>query len=267
MQDTDLKHVQQVILSIMKDIDQLCTQNGIEYYLVAGSALGAVRHKGFIPWDDDLDILMTDDNYQKFCAVCQTQLDIEKYFFQKALIDWKLNFSKIRLKGTYMEEVEADQTVAKENRGIFIDIFKLDNVSDNKWMQYWQYICAKVWLTYMLQTRTFHSASLQKKIVMLCSKILSIPFVGKFFRYQVEKYNRQLANHYGFFFGRTRFHNAIIKKEVLGKPTRVPFEDMKLPIPEKVDKHLTSLYGDYMQLPPKDKRQPLHLTGIKFGKY
>ena len=75
---TDLQHLQKVILYIMKDIDKLCRKNGIEYYLFGGSAIGAVRHKGFIPWDDDLDIVMDHNNYERFIQVCRGQLDTEK---------------------------------------------------------------------------------------------------------------------------------------------------------------------------------------------
>jgi lipopolysaccharide cholinephosphotransferase len=267
MQQTELKHLQQVLLYIIKDIDKLCTLHGIEYYLTGGSALGAIRHRGFIPWDDDLDILMTSDNYKKFCHICKTELDTQKYYFQEGLIDWHLNFSKIRLKGTYMEEVEADYSIAKENRGIFVDIFKLDNVSSSKWKQFWQYFCAKVWLSYMLGRRTYQSASGKQKRMMFFANILSIPAIKKFFHHQVERYDNCAVDYYGLFFGRTRFHNSIMKREVYGHPVRVPFEDIELPVPEKVHEHLIGLFGNYMQLPPEEKRRPIHTTGIDFGKY
>ena len=75
---TELRHLQLVILHIMKDIDALCAKNNIEYSLNGGSAIGAIRHKGFIPWDDDLDIQMTPTNYKKFIKVCREQLEKEK---------------------------------------------------------------------------------------------------------------------------------------------------------------------------------------------
>ena len=79
---TELRHLQMVILGIIKDIDELCRKKNIEYYLLGGSAIGAIRHKGFIPWDDDLDIIMTSDNYIKFLRICKEQLDKEKYYLQ-----------------------------------------------------------------------------------------------------------------------------------------------------------------------------------------
>jgi lipopolysaccharide cholinephosphotransferase len=251
----------------MKDIDELCTYYGIEYYLFSGSTLGAVRHQGFIPWDDDLDIIMTSANYEKFCHICKTKLDKQKYYFQEGLIDWHLNFSKIRLKGTYINEVEADNSIAKENQGIFVDIFKLDNVCNSKLGQYWQYFCAKVWLSYLLSCRTYKSASGKKKIMIFFSRILSIAAVEKFFRYQVEKYNKKSTDFYGCFFGRTKFHNSIMKKEIYGTPVRIPFENAKFPIQENADKYLTITFGNYMQYPPEERRNPLHIMKIDYGNY
>ena len=87
---TELRHLQLVILSIVKDIDKLCRNNDIEYYLFGGSAIGAIRHKGFIPWDDDLDIIMDHSNYDKFVKVCREQLDANKYFFQEGCVNLEL---------------------------------------------------------------------------------------------------------------------------------------------------------------------------------
>ena len=98
-----VKHLQRVILGIITDIDALCQKNSIDYYLVGGSTIGAVRHKGFIPWDDDLDIIMTHANYEKFIKVCNEQLDREKYYFQEGRKDWPLNYSKVRLRHTRIE--------------------------------------------------------------------------------------------------------------------------------------------------------------------
>ena len=87
---TELRHLQLVILDIIKDIDIVCKNNGIEYYLLGGSAIGAIRHKGFIPWDDDLDIIMTHSNYNRFLKVCKEQLNSNKYYVQEGLVDCRL---------------------------------------------------------------------------------------------------------------------------------------------------------------------------------
>ena len=263
---TDLQHLQSVILGIMKDIDELCKKNNIEYYLLGGSALGAIRHKGFIPWDDDLDIIMDHQHYYKFIKVCREQLDPNKYYIQEAFVDWPMLFSKIRLKGTYFEEPGASDT-DKEKRGIFLDVFKLDNAPSSSLKKKWQYVCGKYLLCYCLSQRGYKEASLKKKILMALAMPLKVKSLRKYFEHQLVKYNNQNTKEYGTFGERYRFKATFYSKILFGKPFYVPFEDTMLPVPEKYDEMLTQLFGDYMTPPPEKERVGWHLKGIDFGKY
>ena len=262
---TQLEHLQKVILSIAKDVDDICVKNKIEYYLLGGSAIGAIRHKGFIPWDDDFDIIMDAINYKKFITVCRTQLDKNKYYFQEGVKDWPLPFSKVKLKGTHLREFEGIGD--GETDGIYMDIFKMDNVSDNPLIARWQYFCGKVYLAYQLSVRSYKSATLKKRILMALSFPLKSKLIRDWVLYQTTKYNDKETNYYGFFFGRTRFHNSVVRKELYGTPQYVPFEDSMFPVPEQYHKYLTQMFGDYMQLPPIEQRKGLHLISVDCGKY
>lgn len=263
---TQLEHLQKVILSIAKDVDELCKKNNIEYYLLGGSAIGAIRHQGFIPWDDDFDIIMDSKNYEKFVHVCKEQLDREKYSFQEGLKDWPLYFSKVRLKGTILQEGES-YAEDDDMKGIYVDIFKMDNVSSNPLIAHWQYFCGKYYLCYQLLQRTYLSANLKKRLMMILAAPCKISCIRNFFKLQVEKYNGKETDYYGFFYGRTKFRSAVIKKTIFGKPVRVPFEDTEFPIAEHYHEYLTQVFGDYMQLPPEEQRVGLHLVSVDFGKY
>jgi len=262
---TELRHLQLVILSIIRDIDELCIKHNIEYFLLGGSAIGAIRHKGFIPWDDDLDIIMTEDNYKKFLSVCKTELNQNKYTLQEGEKDWDVPFSKVRLKGTKLVEVEGSPD--EDMQGIFVDIFKLDNAYSSKILQYWQYLCGKIYLSYTLSRRSYKSASYKKKVLMTLAYPLRIKFIRDFFRHQASRLNSREADYLCFLYGRTKFHNTFIKREIYGKPLRVPFEDLMLPVPEHYDAYLTQMFGNYMQLPPVEQRCSLHGISIDFGKY
>ena len=187
---TELRHLQNVILSIMKDMDKLCQENGIEYYLLGGSAIGAIRHKGFIPWDDDLDIIMSHDNYDKFIEVCKTKLDTNKYYLQEGGKDWPLCFSKIKLHGTRLEEYEGS-CIPEDRRGIYIDVFKMDNVSNNPIIARWQYLCGKYYLCYQLATRTYKSANFKKRLMMMLSYPLRLKFLRNLIIKQTVMYNNK----------------------------------------------------------------------------
>lgn len=263
---TELRHLQQVILSIAKDIDKICIANGIEYYLLGGSAIGAIRHKGFIPWDDDLDIIMDARNYDKFIRICREQLDRNKYYLQEGYVDWPMPFSKIKLLGTRFDEPSA-YSDSPEHRGIFIDVFKLENAPNNTAGQMWQYFCAKVLLCRCLAQRGFENPSLGKRLLMAASFPLKLSPIYNFFKDQVEKYNNQETNYYGFFGGRYRYKQSIYRKELYSHPIYVQFEDYKLPVPEKYDEQLRQVFGDYMTPPPVKEQVGLHLQTVDFGKY
>lgn len=263
---TDMEHLQKVILMIAKDVDKLCRENNIEYYLLGGSCIGAVRHHGFIPWDDDLDIIMTRDNYEKFISLCKDKLDKEKYSIQIGLEDWPLYFSKIRLKGTHLHELEDDYT-SNDMNGIFLDVFAMDNVPDNNILARIQYILAKYYLCYQLSVRTYKSTTLKKRFMIALAAPLKIKAIRNVVVKFIEKFNRKKTNRLAFYYGRTRFKNAIIPRELYGSPNYVEFEDTTLPIPEKYHEYLSRMFGDYMKLPPIDQRVGMHLISVDFGNY
>lgn len=263
---TELQHLQKVILSITKDIDKLCRENDIEYYLMGGSCIGAVRHKGFIPWDDDLDIIMSRENYDNFLRICKSNLNKEKYFLQEGLKDWPLNFSKIRLNGTYLHEPE-DEYAPTDKHGIYVDIFFMENVPNSALLARIQYFLSKFNLSYLLSKRLYRSASRKQKLLMALSAPMKIKFIRQWVYKILHHLSEKSSDRYGFYYGRTRFNTSITPKSIYGNPTYVQFEDIKLPIPENYHEYLTQMFGDYMTLPPEDQRQGLHMLSVNFGKY
>lgn len=263
---TELEHLQKVILSIVKDIDILCRENGIEYYLLGGSCIGAIRHHGFIPWDDDFDILMSRKNYDKFIDICRKKLDKIKYSLQVGGEDWPLNFSKIRLRGTKLHEPE-DDYANDEQHGIYVDIFFADNVPDGAISSRIQYILAKYDLCYRLGERKYKSATAKKRLMIALAAPMKIGFIREAVRNYINRWNDKETKRLGFYYGVTRWLNAVTPRYIYGKPEYVDFEDAKLPVPEHWHEYLTQMFGDYMKLPPVEKRQSHHLISVDFGKY
>lgn len=262
---SELQYLQRVILSIAKDIDEICRSNNIEYYLLGGSAIGAIRHNGFIPWDDDFDIIMNHQNYYRFIQVAREQLAPQKYYVCEGLKDWPLYFTKIKLKGTHLKEVEGSWQ--GDTDGIYVDVFKMDNVPSSKFKAYYQYLLGKYHLSYMLSQRKYPTASFKKRLLMALSFPLKLNCIRNWVVGQIEKYNNQETEYYGFFYGRTRFHSSVISKSVFGRPTYVTFEDTEFPVAEEWHMYLTQVFGDYMKMPPEEQRQSLHLLSVDFGRY
>lgn len=263
---TELKHLQQVILMIVKDIDKLCKKHRIKYFLLGGSAIGAVRHKGFIPWDDDLDIVMDNENYEKFIEVCRAELDIKKYYIQEAFVDWPLGFTKIKLRGTIFQE--PGLYVNAENEcGIFLDVFKMENASSSLIAQKWQFFCAKYLLCYCLLERGWDEVKGIKKLMMVAAYPVKIGFIRNFLKNQVEKWNKKDTMCRLLWAVRYRFHQSFFSKDIFEEAVYVPFEDTELPIPKMYNQWLTQIFGDYMTPPPIKEQVGLHLQGVDFGKY
>lgn len=265
---SNLKHLQSLLLSIMKEIDAICKKHGIIYYLNGGNALGAIRHNGFIPWDDDFDIMMHSDDYKKFISVCRQELDPERWYVQEAWVDWPCCFSKIRLKGTYFEDIGEWKGVPEDCRGVFIDVFELVNAPDSKFQRLLQYTSAKMLTAHSLLLKGYQTDSTIKKATIFCSRILQIKIVFNLTKSMVYRYNNKInSTTIGNLFGMSRLHNAFYDKEVFGTPFYHKYEDMELPLPAKYEVYLTQAFGDYMTLPPVDKRKPAHSLTVDFGKY
>lgn len=243
--------LQDKILEIMDYIDRICYENEIEYCLMGGSALGAKRHGGFIPWDDDLDIFMTADNYEKFRNIFQRKGNHEKFYLQEwGAIDGMITLSKIRMNGTtYIEETLKDLDI---HHGIYVDILILQVCPDNILLQLHQCFWAKYALMKGLAARGY---SRKKGIIGIVLKIMAcLPeyHLVKHALCQVYKYNGKNTKYYSYFLGRAIFKNAIYKKEWFEKCEYIPFETIKLKVPIGLHEFLTMRFGNYMEIPNQE---------------
>ena len=127
-----LKRHQAVLYEMLEVIDGICRKHGIRYMLFAGTVLGAVRHGDIIPWDDDLDVVMTRPEYDRFMEIAPKELDPEKYFLQKEFSEhWPMFFSKLRKNNTAFLERYIPKDL-ESHRGVYIDIFPCDNLLPGK---------------------------------------------------------------------------------------------------------------------------------------
>lgn len=250
--DYGFLELQDKILEIAVYMDKICQEHGISYYLMGGSALGAKRHGGFIPWDDDLDFFMTPDNYEKFRKVFSEIGDHKKFYLQEwGATNGMVTISKIRMNGTtYVEESLKDWDI---HHGIYVDIFILHNCPNNKLSRLHQYIWAKYVIMKGLAERGY---SRRKGFLGLCLKIMKIfpcKFLVKHGLKQVYKYRNKKTDNYCNFLGKALLKNGVYKKDYFLDGVYVSFEKVQLKVPTNLHEFLSDRFGDYMKPPSKER--------------
>ena len=250
--------VHKVLLEMVKVIDNICKKNSIPYFLNGGSALGAVRHKGFIPWDDDLDISMMKSDYDKFIEILKKELP-EDYLFQCFKTHKEYNVlipaMKIRKKNTYLKEVNSLlKNKCKDSDGIFVDVFVYDYCSTNKLVD--------------LPFRLFNQFLMP--FMILIDNIGINPYLlKKLFVKNAENYGKMnsQSKYIGFdltWTFKTPLKPFVFKYEDIYPVKYVKFEDTMLPIANNEHAFLcVAIAPSYNTLPPVDKRAPKHIVDIK----
>jgi len=256
-----IKELQAIELDILLQVDKVCKKHNITYYLGEGSLLGAVRHKGFIPWDDDLDILMKRDEYERFLKIAPAEMG-PNYEVQHptTVYSYWSPFIKVRLLGKqkFRQKHIAHLT---ENNGPYIDIFPMESVPKLKSLgQLWQGMkinFLRAMLTYKLVLRKPNT--MKRKLVTASSKFLSINTIHKMLDKNFKLYNDRKDNNYTVTLA--SYHNMFnqtVPDEVYGQPVEVEFEGHVFPAPRQYDYLLRRVYGDYTKLPPLEKQTIKH---------
>ena len=256
-----IKEVQEMQLNLMKKLHAFFVENDIRYYMIGGSALGAVRHNGFIPWDDDIDIGLFREDYEKFLSISHLFSDeYDVINFEKA-DNCDFNLIRIYFKDTLIDIKSIEKT--KLDKRLYLDIFPLDNVPDDASERdaFEQKINRINRLTGLIDVRCYNKSFSQVYIKKFISLLLT-PFRSfllkkaddliKTYRYTSTDTICSICSQYS-------FAKQAMPKEIYGKPVLCVFEDDEFYIPEQVDNYLSHLYGsDYMQVPPESKRRKGH---------
>lgn len=269
--DIKIEEIQKKILEIFIEIDKVSVANNLRYYAIGGTCLGAVRHHGFIPWDDDLDIAMPREDYERLKKIVQ-----EQFPPHLKLIDvnqgehYHCMFMKIHnINTTFIEKGMSEYS--DRYSGIFVDIMPLDGIPNETWRR-------KIYFFRLLQlgrldwyrkygyNRKLNEGKSKKRILIeqiICFFIMRYPihyFYMKYMKLQ-KKYDYNTSKSLCYTWSR-RASKVIFPKEDFDDYILLPFENVQMRCPVGYDNFLKTLFGDYMKLPPKDKQIPCHETDI-----
>lgn len=259
-----IKLLQKEILKIFMVFREICEEHNLRYWAIGGTCIGAVRHNGFIPWDDDLDVVMPDEDYQKLIDIAPKEL---KWPFELVpagkLPHSPIIFAKIQNRNTtFIEEIE--RPFPDSYKGIFIDIFPLCGLPKMK-IKRW-FLVKKghilLWFNEYVKRSVTSMRGLLKKALWVGTRCLSVLLPDNYFfncfskfifkrKFDDEKYEWTALWH-------VHYKKTIYKKSWFSSYVELPFETTTIRCPSEYDKLLTYQFGDYMELPPKDQRKPQH---------
>lgn len=266
MDEKTLKKLHDVELEILKEIDRICKKYDIPYFLCGGTLIGVMRHKGFIPWDDDIDIGMLRKDYEKFqeCFLKEKQ---EKYYLHTHNTDDKywLPFMKVRKNNTTINEKFIESLDV--HKGIFVDIFPFDIVPDEgftKSLKLRSFFIKLIVEAIFCKRGVYKPKDSRRPLFTFIMTLLPAKTLIKIQHKLMTKYNECDYNHCICYVGSYNTSKEYIKISDIYPLKEGTFEKHKFSIPGNYDVYLTNLYGDYMKLPPKDKRKNHNPVEIKF---
>jgi len=265
--EEQLERIHLMQFYMLKEFDKFCKKNNLQYWLACGSVLGAVRHNGFVPWDDDIDVMMLRNDYEKMLELLPNELP-GHLFLQtyKSDPEYPLFFSKIRMNNTIYQEKEYEGL--DMHQGVYIDIFPIDYTSKFKIGQL--YHRTKVYFYQIIRKYKYKETVdrsqkywLIKRIIHLIAKSIDRDVLYKRMYKTYTMFIKKTKNPLIVFFGIKG------KKYIMSQDTLIPakykeFMSIMAPIPNKYELYLTKLYGNYNELPPKEKRKPFLYHKIKY---
>lgn len=259
MKELDCNEIQQLCLRMLKAIDAFAKEHHLTYYLSGGTLLGAVRHKGFIPWDDDMDLMMPRPDYMYLIK----NFKHDRYHLSSCEQEQDYLSCYARLWDTHTTITWDSSKIKEKKIGAFVDIFPIDGYPDNH-LQTKLFLYRVKFARAKLNMKTKNNFYAHEKMIPLKKIMRScMKKDGNYYACALSKlamhYDYQ-SSHYAGVVGASLQHLFVEKnpKSVFQKTIWLDFEDMKAPAPIGYDNYLRQLYGDYMQLPPIEKRVSAH---------
>lgn len=254
--DEELKSIQRVQMELIAEVDRICKKNRIHYNMVGGTMLGAIRHQGHIPWDDDADIGFLRSQYERFREACKTDLNTEKYYFQdfRDTPGYRRGYGKLRMRNTAF--VRLGQESEPFEQGIFIDLMPFDNVPNGTVRRKNHFLrCFLFRKMLWSEMGKINEKNIAIRCIYRLMSIVPENIIKKQFQSFINRNNKRRTELVRILTFPTPKECFGYRREWYTDLRLYRFGDMMLPGAKDYDGYLKVKYGDYMSLPPEEKRK------------
>lgn len=251
----NIKEIQRCQMELLREFKRVCTANDIIYFLAYGTCLGGVRHGGFIPWDDDIDVCVPIEDYKKLSS-CLNEFN-QGYFFQTHETDPEYGLMIGRLRNCNTTLIENFESHRDMNHGVFIDIYPIYNTPKDGFS-----LKRMVMIASLCRLLLYKEAPRNHGVLLkIGSNFLLKILPGKIKSALINRcknfiFQHPVTGHYSTLYGNESF--MVFSHDLLFPTHTIQFEDSLEPVPASEKEYLTITYGDYMTLPPAEERKPHH---------
>ena len=260
----ELRKLQMVELELLEEVHRICEKCGIHYNIIAGTLLGAVRHGGFIPWDDDADVALLRPEYEKFRKACKTELDTTRFYFQdhRNTPGYRWGYGKLRRKDTLF--LRNNQEHMPYEQGVFIDVFPLDYVPDNYILRSLHNFKCFVYRKFFWSEvgRIADKSKFMRTIYGIMSKVPEKQLKESFNRF-VKKTNQKKTDWVRILTFPTPNKEYAYRTKWYETSADTVFEGVTFKGIKEYDEYLSFKFGKYMELPPEEQRKVHPVSEIR----
>lgn len=259
-----VEEIQGKLLEILLYFKSFCEENDLHFVLAGGTCLGAQRHQGFIPWDDDVDVFMLRDDYEKLGELWAQKADTERYSCVRSNRRYNIHHTATEIKDNHTTFINKHSAALDINQGLMIDVIPLDAIAPTRWGQVWQTIYAMLYCCFNFQRLPEHKSRLTYYGTKVALGVIRSPKL----RYTIWKFAEKRLSQYpledGCMVASFGEGTAIMRQhfplEWFRDVSYLPFEGQDMPVAKDYDEYLRISYGDYHVLPPEEEQVCRHDT-------